>query len=111
MEPTGVGTIRYIDVTIDSVTTRTTYGILDVISGRFDKEKFLAPYKQLIKTYDDEDETRRHTAELQRKAIKIRSLTPEVESAIDALIVENSHIIEQYKSGKEKAINVIVGKL
>ena len=38
---TGVGTIHFIDVTLDGVLTRTTYGLIDVLEGRFNKEKFL----------------------------------------------------------------------
>lgn len=110
---TGVGTIFYVDITVDGVTERHTWGLLDEIAGRFDVNKVLASVVQALK--DEEARTEKDKADA-KKAIKdareagVR-IDPDLRIIIDHVLQEDQKAVTEFKGGKEKALNSLVGKV
>lgn len=51
---TGIGTIHFVEVTMNGETTRKTWGLLDALQGRFNLNNYLAPYRETNKQAAEE---------------------------------------------------------
>lgn len=108
---TGVGTIFWMKVTVGDKTTHYEYSLLDWLSGKFDKEGIIKPAREeaarLAKEQLDKDIAEKKAALSDRQAAV--SISPALDTIVTSVIANNSKVVEQYKSGKEKALNSLVG--
>lgn len=110
---TGVGTIFYVDITIDDVTKRHTWGLLDQLQGKFNYRDLIRPYvetenKKKVEADAKVAEQKKIEAEHRKKSIVE---DPAIVAIIKDVLASEVKSVEQFKAGKEKALNALVGKV
>ena len=107
----GRGTLFYLDVTVGGKTTHYEYRLLDWLEGKFDRETVLRPAREenarLIKEQDAKDKIAKKEEFEQRHAKVL--ISPALDTIIDTVIIRNSKAVSEYQSGKDKALNSLVG--
>lgn len=110
---TGIGTVYYMDVTLDGVTTRHQWGLLEQLSGAVKPSLWSqAALDKIQQAIDD-----RSTAEKQEKldSMKKREDNVVVDDVLKRLVSAvcsdplAHKAIAEYRAGKEKALNSLVG--
>jgi Asp-tRNA(Asn)/Glu-tRNA(Gln) amidotransferase B subunit len=107
----GRGTQFWLEVTLAGVTTRYEYSLLDVIEKKFDPSSVIqAATKQIEaerKAQEEAEKAQKQVA-LQKREEAI-SVSSELSDILTAVIAANPKPVSEYKSGKEKALNSLVG--
>ena len=81
-----------------------------------EKNQFLEPYRKLRidqqKKFDDaEQEARKQALEARMSKLSENNDDPVLFGIVDSVLDKETTIVQQYKSGNEKAINSLVGKV
>lgn len=110
---TGIGTIFYMDINLGGHITRHTWGLLEELSGKVRPRDWVQPYIDAQNKIRAELEAQ--AAVQKEAAMKAREDSvvedPAVVAIIKDVIAAETKTVEQYKSGKEKALNALVGKV
>lgn len=109
----GRGSIFWLEIreTGDIVVERRLYGLLDVIEGKIDLDSIKRPYLEANKKLVEElaeKEAAAKKAEMEKRVESVK-IDPALEAIMDAAIAANAKAITEYKAGKEKALNSVVG--
>ena len=112
---TGRGTQHWFEIHVvkdgKTSTERHEYFIMDVIEKKFDVESIKRPYLEKQRAYDQDldkhQKEAKQAAEVERKE-SVKS-NPELDEIIDAAILANEKSVAEFRGGKEKALNAIVG--
>jgi len=112
----GRGTKFYMDIKVtergkEPVNERYEYFLLDVIEKKIDLVAIRKPYFERQRAFDDEQERQekdRKNQEKQQRSDAVKS-NPELDAIIDVAIAGHPKAVAEFKSGKEKALNAIVG--
>ena len=111
---TGVGTIFWLKIFVDNeLQLFKSWGLLQELNGEVNPNDFITPYHATYK---------QHLVELAAKeeaeknaALEARKASIQIDPALDALINEaiasDPKAVQQFKAGKEKALNALVGKV
>lgn len=107
----GRGTQFWLEVTLSGETTRYEYFLLDVIEKKFDPSSVIAvAVKQMEadRKAQEAAEKAQKQETLQKREESI-TVSSELTEILSKVIAENERTVNEYKSGKEKAINSLVG--
>ncbi len=87
------------------------YSLMDIIENKIDLEGFKQPFKESQKAFDAEETERAKQASNQAKEQRKASVESNevLDEIIQKVIDENEKIVVQYRSGKEKSLNALVG--
>lgn len=115
---TGRGTKFYMEISVielgaEPTKERHEYFLLDLLENKIDLAEIKRPYLERQAKFDVEQsnlEKKRKQEEKQQRNDSVQS-TPELEKLIDDAIKTFPKAISEYKSGKEKALNVIIGSI
>lgn len=111
---TGVGTIHWLNVHLkDELIARHTYGLLSVLNETFNLDTILQEYRNENKILLQESEIResekRKAHLIERKAKVIED--PVLMKIITEVASSQQKIISEFNSGKEKALNAVIGMI
>lgn len=107
----GRGTQFWLEVTIDGKLSRYEYFLLDVIEKKFDPSSVIA---EAVKHIEAERKAQEQAEKAQKQAaLQKREEAVVVSDALSAIlktvIANNPRPVTEYQSGKEKALNSLVG--
>lgn len=112
---TGVGTIFGADVTVNGVTTLHQWSLMDWINNKVDPEAWFKPVVDAMRVERERDaqEKAENKACAQKEREASVVISNELAIIVNAVIFDPSSqkAITEYKQGKEKAINALVGKV
>lgn len=111
---TGIGTIFRLDVHVNGVLQlQHDYGLLEWLDGRFNLDSVVKPYVEAYKLELQERELKELEEKKAQKEARLAAVKVDgkLEQLIDSVLVDDVKAVEQYKSGKEKALNALVGKV
>lgn len=112
---TGRGTQHWFEVRVlenDKETIdRYEYFLLDVLENKIDLSEIKRPYLERQRAYDKDEENKSKELKVKEEAKRKDSVKsdPELDLILDAAVIANPKAVEEFKSGKEKALNAIVG--
>jgi len=112
---TGVGTIFFVDVTLDGIKTRHTWGLVEQIQGKFDLDAVVAPVRERLKAAASAQKAAEEQAK--KEKMEQREASVVVDDVLASLVKTvlndsgSAKAISEYKSGKEKALNALVGSV
>lgn len=111
---TGVGTVFWLKIFVDNqLQLSKTWGLLDELNGQINPNDFTSPYHELHRRHLAElaakEEAEKKTA-LQARQSAVR-VDVELDNLINDVITGDPKAVEQFKSGKDKALNALVGKV
>lgn len=110
---TGIGTIFFVDVTLDEVTTRHTWGLIEEIQGKFNFDSVVHLVRERLKAASDKVKAAEvHTKKVlseQREAGVVVNDT--LANLVKAVLAENEPVVAEFKSGKDKALHSLVGRV
>lgn len=89
------------------------YFLLDLIEGKFDKEAICKPYRDRQQKWIDEQDQalkEQKDKEMQLRKDSVKT-DPQLEAILDQAISANPKAIAEFKGGKEKALNAVVGSV
>lgn len=89
------------------------WGLLDQIAGLFKPNEITKKYKELnleLDRKEAEKEAAWKALEATRRALQVKE-DPQLLALIDETISSETKAITEYLSGKEKALNAVVGKI
>lgn len=87
------------------------YFLKDLIEGSINLDQIKRPFKEQQRQFDDQQAQQSKQIkdnEAQERKDSVKS-TPELDQLLDEAISANSRACLEYKDGKEKSINVIIG--
>lgn len=111
---TGVGTIFRLEICANGVLVlQRDYGLIEYLDGRFKLDEVTKPYieahlLQLQKLELAEAEAKKAQKQARIASVKVDDA---LEKLIDTVLADDVRVVEQYRSGKEKALNALVGKV
>lgn len=110
---TGRGTLFFLRIEHGDQVTEHEWGLLDELAGRFDPAAVLKPYRELqVKA---EAEAAAREADRKVEQLKAREATvkedPILMVIIDEVLSDGAKAVEEFKAGKEKALNSLIGKV
>lgn len=107
----GRGTRFWMTVTVGEKTDHYEYTLLDELEGKFNREAIIKPAREeaarLRKELESKEAAEKKAALEQRQAAV--SIDPALDTIIDTVISNNSKVVSEYQSGKDKALNSLVG--
>lgn len=111
---TGRGTLFYMTVSLgDKTFEYHEWGLLNELAGKFSPASISKTYRDLNRKADLEDSERE--AKQKQKAQEDRAAAvkddPALLALIEQVITVETKAISQYREGKEKALNAVVGKI
>lgn len=93
------------------IVKRYEYTLMDLLDKTFDRDKVLAEVRIYAaaeqKAADEQREQEKLAAINERKAAIV--ISEQLHAVIMAAIVKNSKVLAEYKAGKNKALNALVG--
>jgi len=110
---TGRGTLHYMRIQRGDQVEEHIWGLLDELEGRFDPQAILRPLLEERSRAAAEAAAR----EEQRKAEQLKARAaavqedPALASIIDQVLATGSKAVEEFRAGKEKALNALVGQV
>lgn len=111
---TGVGTIFWLEIRVDAeVKERHEYGLLEQLDGRFNVAAITKPYivaRDIALEEQAAKEAEEKRAEKEARAASVK-IDDTLQQLIDEVIAGDPKAVEQFKAGKEKALNALVGKV
>lgn len=110
---TSRGTVFYLEVTVDGVTTRYEWGLLEELNGGFKPDEVLKPYREAVKKHAEqqaEEDAAAKKAKLAERESEIK-VDQQLIDFVDQVISQEQKAVEEVRSGKEKALNSLVGKV
>ena len=108
----GRGTVFRFTVFVNYVIeTLIEYSLLDIVSGKVDLEAIKKPFREDQKEFDTLEAERVKQASNQAKDKRKASVESNavLDEIIQKAIDENEKVVVEYKSGKEKSLNALVG--
>lgn len=117
---TGRGTLYGCCIKIDGIKHQKTFHIMDQIENNLVWQEIEALIKLGKESYQRIQEERNSQFLLDRQANKKAQedskisnikITQEIRDSINIVLQEYKQLVEQYKSGSEKALNSLVGKI
>lgn len=112
---TGRGTQYWFEVRVlenDKETIdRHEYFLLDVLENKIDLAAIKSPYLERQRAYDKDEENKSKALKVKEEAKRKDSVKsdPELDLIMNSALEANPKAVEEFKSGKEKALNAIVG--
>jgi Asp-tRNA(Asn)/Glu-tRNA(Gln) amidotransferase B subunit len=113
----GIGTIHRITVKGNDVDEKLEYGIVELINKLVDPQQFIQQYVDHNKAmaveraaFDEKIKAAAKHADLEARR-QHNAIPAEFAAIIDQIIAANGKAVAEWKSGKEKAINAIVGQV
>lgn len=112
---TGVGTIHGMDVTVDGITTTHTWSLMEELQGKVDIKGWEQPAIDAIRTEREAERCQEIAQKQEQKDARRSAVTadPVLLQMIETVLVDPSSTkaIDEYRQGKEKALNALVGKV
>lgn len=110
----GRGTIHYMKISVDGALKEyVEWGLLEELNGTFDPESMTKKYTDAYKAFLDEQANRER--EEKKAALETRTASIKIDDALnkimDDVIASETKAVAEYKAGKEKALNSLVGKV
>ena len=105
------GTKFWLEIVLNGVKTRHEYFLLDLLEKKFDLDAVLAEVrKQMDASRQQQEEVAAQAKkdELAKRAESV-SCPPELQEIIHAVVANNAKAVSEYRSGKDKALNSLVG--
>ena len=112
---TGRGTQFWLEINViednKTSTERHEYFLLDILEKKFDIDSIKRPYLERQRIYDQELDKQAKNAKLAAETERKESIksNPELDTILDSAILANEKSVNEFRSGKEKALNAIVG--
>ena len=109
------GTQHWLEIRVtengETKVDRHEYSIADVYSRKFSPAEIMKPYRERQSAYDRELDAQEKAQKANAKAARKDSVksNPELDEILDASIAANPKAIAEFRSGKEKALNAVVG--
>lgn len=113
----GIGTVFGIDYYLNSIgTDYITYSLLDQIHNTNAYKKYIEVYNLFQKEKQAFEEHQKNTLSdskesVKQERLKDNALTEELVNSIQTKLSNFSELIEEFKKGKDKALNSIVGRI
>lgn len=91
--------------------TRFEYHLLDLIDGTFNREAVLKPLldrAEAARKAEEQRQAAEKKAALEKRQADV-TINTKLEAIIDTVIAMNQKAVDEFKSGKDKALNSLVG--
>lgn len=109
---TGQSTMFWLEVRdMSKVIKRFEYSLMDELTGKFNKRAEIKPYMDQVAELKrmEEQKKEQEKQDALTKRLNEVSISPELDTIVSNVLETSPAIVEQFRMGKDKALNSLVG--